>query len=141
MRPLQQAGGWRMTACSAVALLGLAGRTEFPAARVMPAGGVNDNRAGRRVHSAASDRRRENNDGNQCFHGAALVDEMAFSLCGSGLATEEEARLALPQAMRTGRRPLERPVRLASRGCGARSKLAMLRSACAVHLRSPYVYR
>lgn len=63
----------------------------------MPAGGVNDNRAGRRVHSAASDRRRENNDGNQCFHGAALVDEMAFSLCGNGLATEEEARLALPK--------------------------------------------
>lgn len=83
-----------MTACLAVALFGLTRRTELPAARVLPAGGVNDNRARRRVDGAASDGRCKNNHCDQCSHGTAFVDEMAFSLYGSGLAAEEAARVA-----------------------------------------------
>ena len=89
------AGGWRATAWLAVALFGLARRTEPSAARVVPAGGVDDHRAGWCVDSAASDRRRKNNQCDQHSHGAALVDDEAFSLCGSGLAAEEAARMAL----------------------------------------------
>lgn len=39
------AGGWRTSAWLTVALFGLTRRAELSAARVMPAGGVNDDRA------------------------------------------------------------------------------------------------
>lgn len=60
---------------SAVALLGLTRRAEpalTAAARVVPAGRVDDDGAGGRVDRAAGEGRGEERQGDQCFHGVGL---------------------------------------------------------------------
>ena len=61
---------------SAVALLGLTRRAEpaltAAAARVVPAGRVDDDGAGGRVDRAAGEGRGEERQGDQCFHGMGL---------------------------------------------------------------------
>ena len=61
---------------SAGALLGLTRRAESAltaaAARVVPAGRVDDDGAGGRVDRAAGEGRGEKRQGDQCFHGVGL---------------------------------------------------------------------